>query len=41
MNDLFTTKTHYYQCYRTQNSRQLKILRLQNLRDFYKICECI
>ncbi len=21
-NGLFTTKTHYYQCYRTQNSRQ-------------------
>jgi len=40
-NGLFTTKTHYYQCYRTQNSRQLKILRLQNLRDFYRICECI
>ncbi len=34
-NGLFTTKTHYYQCYRTQNSRQSKILKIQNVLEFY------
>jgi len=34
-NGMFTTKTHYYQCYRTQNSRQLKILKIQNVLEFY------
>jgi len=34
---LFTTKTHYYQCYRTQNSRQSKVLSFQNVLVFYLI----
>jgi len=34
-NGMFTTKTHYYQCYRTQNSRQSKILKIQNVLEFY------
>jgi len=36
-NGLFTTKTHYHQCYRTQNSRQSKILSFQNVLVFYLI----
>jgi len=36
-NGLFPTKTHYYQCYRTQNSRQSKVLSFQNVLVFYLI----